>query len=119
MLQCPETFKRLGLLEEEWPHDCNSAAFFNETGLRKNNVNIYIFLKANMPNGCGDVFLVFVAVSLVQSTSSVRLSQAGQVGWACEAGPSGICLHETLLVKNLFQGRRESGTTVQLGRGTE
>lgn len=70
------------------------------------------FLKVNMPNGCGDVFLVFVVGSLVGSTLSLHLSLAGQVGWACEAGPSGICLHESLLVKNLFQGRSESGTTI-------
>lgn len=85
--------------------------FFNGTGLRMNNGNIF-FVKVNMPNGRGDVFLVFVVGSLVVSTLSVCLSQAGQVGWAYEAHPLGICLHESLLVKNLFQGRRESGTTI-------
>lgn len=64
-----------------------------------------------MLNGCGEIFLVFVVGFLVGCTFSRHLSQAGRVGWAREAGPSGICLHESLLVKTLLQGKRGSGTT--------
>ena len=67
-----------------------------------------------MPNGYGEVFIVFVVGSLVEFALSLHLSQSGLVGWACEAGLSGICFHESLPVKNLFQGRRESGITIEL-----
>ena len=45
-------------------------------------------------------------------------NQAGQVWWACGAGLSGTCFYESLIVKTLFQGRKKSGTALELERSS-
>lgn len=63
----------------------------------------------------GEIFLVFIVGSLVGFTLCLHLRvMRGRSGGFWRAGPSGFCLYEHLLVENIFQGKKESGTAVQL-----
>ena len=69
-----------------------------------------------MLDKCGEIFLVSLEYRVY--IVSAPESQAGQVWWACGAGLSGICFYESLIVKNLLQGKKKSGTALELERSS-
>lgn len=63
----------------------------------------------------GEIFLVFIVGSLVGFMLCLHLRvMLGRSDGFGGAGPSGFCLYEHLPVENIFQGKKESGTAVQL-----